>query len=143
MNKLLLAIVAIFAFGCSSQIPYEGKDHPFRVAMRDMKAPYKVIEDFEKNPNLAAQAQKASLELKALCESTADMEPGFLTDGQFEAYQKHFCNMVKVIDDYQSKFSSGDVKNAQGLFAELAKVKKAAHDEFYKQAKKHRGEEDK
>ncbi|MCH2204944.1 MAG: hypothetical protein MK132_03610 [Lentisphaerales bacterium] len=48
MYKLSLLIAALFAFGCSSQVPYEGKDHPFRVAMRDMKAPYKTIENFKK-----------------------------------------------------------------------------------------------
>ncbi|MCM8536294.1 MAG: cytochrome b562 [Lentisphaeraceae bacterium] len=143
MRKFILIIAAVFAFGCSSQIPYEGKDHPFRVAMRDMKPPYKTIENFEKDANLAAQAQKAALDLKALCESTADMNPAFLTEGQCKAYKKHFSDMVKVIDNFQPAFHSGDVKKAQGLFAELAKVKKAAHGEFYKQAKKHRGGDEK
>ena len=142
MYKLLLLTIALFVAGCASgPIPYEGKDHPFRVAMRDMKGPYKTLENFEKDAALAPDAAKASQELKALCMSTSEMKPGFLKPEQHDAYNKHFMEMVKVIDAFEPSFKNGDIKKAQGIFAELAKVKKAAHGEFYKQAKKHRGEE--
>lgn len=139
MYKVLVLVALLFAFGCSSQIPYEGKDHPFRVAMRDMKGPYKTIEKFKDDPNLMAQAQKAAIELKALSISTAEMKPAFLNAEQHSEYEKYFMDMVEVIDNFAPKFNSGDVKKAQGLFDELAKVKKQAHDKFIKQAKKHRG----
>ena len=141
MHKLILLTLALFAFGCSSQVPYEGKDHPFRVAMRDMKGPYKTIENFKKDPNLMAQAQKAAIELKELSVMTCKMKPAFLNAEQHSEYEKYFMDMVEVIDNFTPKFNSGDVKKAQGLFDELAKVKKAAHGKFIKQAKKHRGVE--
>ena len=142
MYKLLLLSIALFAAGCASApIPYEGKDHPFRVAMRDMKEPYKTLENFEKDASLAPNAAKAAQELKAICMSTSKMKPGFLKLEQHAAYDKHFREMVTIIDAYEPSFKSGDVKKSQGIFAELAKAKKAAHGEFYKQAKKHRGEE--
>lgn len=145
MYKLLLVAIALFVSGCASecpsQCPYEGKDHPFRVAMRDMKTPYKTIENFEKDAKLAPQAAKAAQELKALCISTCKMKPAFLNAEQHDAYEKHFKNMVAAISAHEASFKSGDVKKAQGLFGALAKVKKAAHGEFIKQAKKHRGAE--
>ena len=49
--------------------------------------------------------------------------------------------ICEVIDNFAPKFNSGDVKKVQALFDELAKVKKAAHGKFIKQAKKHHGAE--
>lgn len=141
MYKLLLIAIALFVAGCASEIPYEGKDHPFRVAMRDMKGPYKTIEDFEEDASLAPKAAKAAQELKALCISTCKMKPAFLTAEQHADYEKHFKDMVAAIDAHEAAFKSGDVKKAQGLYGALAKVKKAAHGQFIKQAKKHRGAE--
>ncbi|MCM8542972.1 MAG: cytochrome b562 [Lentisphaeraceae bacterium] len=141
MYKLLLIAITLFVAGCATEIPYEGKDHPFRVAMRDMKGPYKTLENFEKDAKLAPDAAKAAQELKALCVSTSKMKPAFLNAEQHSAYNKHFSDMVAAIDAHEGAFKSGDVKKAQGLYGALAKVKKAAHGEFVKQAKKHRGAE--
>ena len=109
--------------------------------MRDMKGPYKTLENFEKDAKLAPQAAKAAQELKALCITSCKMKPAFLTADQHQAYEKHFKDMVAAIDAHEPAFKSGDVKKAQGLYGALAKGKKAAHGEFSKQAKKHRGAE--
>jgi len=142
MYKLLLAAIVLFVAGCNTgPIPYEGKDHPFRVAMRDMKSPYKTLESFEEDASLAPKAAAAAQELKALCVTCCKMKPGFLRTDQHLEYEKHFKDMIKVIDAYQPAFKSGDLKKAQGIYGALAKVKKAAHGQFIKQAKKHRGAE--
>ena len=142
MYKLLLAAIALFVAGCASEpIPYEGKDHPFRVAMRDMKEPYKTLETFETDASIAPKAAAAAQELKALCITTCKMKPAFLTPDQHLEYEKHFKDMVAVINAFEPAFKNGDLKKAQGIYAELAKVKKAAHGQFIKQAKKHRGAE--
>ena len=142
MYKLLLVAIALFVAGCASEpIPYEGKDHPFRVAMRDMKAPYKTLEEFEKDASLAPKAAAAAQELKTICITTCKMKPAFLKAEQHADYEKHFKDMVAVIDMYEPAFKSGDLKKAQGIYGALAKVKKAAHGQFIKQAKKHRGAE--
>ena len=60
--------------------------------MRDMKAPYKIIENFKKDPNLMAQAQKAALELRELSIMTAKMKPAFLNAEQHTEYEKYFID---------------------------------------------------
>jgi soluble cytochrome b562 len=144
MNKFLIVGALCLGLGCSTEVkdmPYEGDNHPFRVAMRDMKTPYKTLESFATDAKLLPQAAKAAQELKVISLSTAKMKPAYLTPEQHADYEKHFNDLVAVIDAHEASFKNGDVKKAQGLHAALEVVKKAAHKQFIKQAKKHRGAE--
>ncbi len=144
MYKYALSVSLLLGVGCNtvvSNMPYEGDNHPFRVAMRDMKTPYKTLENFATDAKLLPEAAKAAQELKVICKSTSEMKPAFLTPEQHADYEKHFSNLVAVIEAHEASFKNGDVKKAQGLHAALEDVKKAAHKQFIKQAKKHRGAE--
>ena len=139
MYKLLLVAITLFVAGCASgPIPYEGKDHPFRVTMRDMKAPYKVLENFKSDASLAPKAAAAAQELKALCIKCCKMKPAFLKPEQHGEYEKHFKDMVAVINAHESAFKSGDIKKAQGIYSALSQVKKEGHGPLKDQAKAHR-----
>ncbi len=144
MNKFLVMGVLFLGFGCNSivqDIPYEGDNHPFRVAMRDMKSPYKILENFSSDASLFPVAAIAVQQLKVISQTTAKMKPAFLMPEQYADYEKHFSDLVAIMDEYEVFFRNGDIKKAQGLHGALEEVKKAAHKQFIKQAKSHRGAE--
>ena len=139
MSKLFLMCAGlIMLIGCGSDV-YTGKDHPYRVLMRDMKPHYQTIEKFSKDANLKDDALKACMALEALGMEGSEMEPGFLKADQVEAHQKLFSDIAFAAKNHAAYIKSGQIKQAQGLFKVLSGIKKEGHTNYKDQAKEHRG----
>jgi hypothetical protein len=140
MPKLLLIFfTAAMMASCSSSDVYKGKDHPYRLLMRDMKPHYSTLEKFSKDAALKDKALEACIALEEIAMRGVDMEPGFLTPDQVEAHQKLFSEIAFAAKNYTEYIKSGQIKEAQGFHGFLAKMKKKGHSTYKDQAKEHRG----
>jgi len=141
LMKTVFLVMSLLLVSSSlySQAPYGAKNDPFRVAMREMKVEYKVLENFENEGKLSRQASDSMSKLIEIFKKTKKMKPGFLKKDQFSSYEKHYDHMIAAVKKHYMLIEEGDIENAQNVYSALSALKKKAHDGFIKQAKKFRG----
>jgi hypothetical protein len=127
--------------GCLTTAPkaYKGKNHPYRVLMRDMKPHYGTLEDFAADASFKDDALAACTALQALGNKGARMKPGFLKPDQIDAHQQLFREIAAQAAEHADAIRKGQINDAQGAHKALSAIKKRGHTDYKDQAKDTRG----